>query len=320
MARLMSGEITTVEARERIYALLWPKEGVLDSDTRIAIAENRLWRALRDQRFSAQENGRQLELDDLTEVTRQRFFSSNGFTINEIALTKWLRTASPLNSWPKGVYLTAVEATMFLAFGAFLCAHDIAAVEFFETRKSAKTIGVTDLPEDTRWDTAIMRLFDAAGSGKLTLLGRLAPQFGADPIGAMVQIPREFFAANVTLGLFNGIYERDHAERVTYCEVVIRTSEFRDAFVSASTPIQIDSKDAPSTTRQPTKKDTVDFREWAQKLYHDRGFGPSLKEAFEFAKKRRLSREWSRKIYKDLPSTHRRLHGGKGTTKRLLKL
>ena len=50
----MSEQLTIVEARERLHARLWAGEcALIDGDSRLAIAEHRLWRALREQRFHA---------------------------------------------------------------------------------------------------------------------------------------------------------------------------------------------------------------------------------------------------------------------------
>ena len=49
--------------------------------------------------------------------------------------------------------------------------------------------------------------------------------------GDLVPIPREFFAGKMQLGLFNGIYDRDHPDRAMYRELAVATDEFNSTFL-----------------------------------------------------------------------------------------
>jgi hypothetical protein len=314
----MSKDLTTVEARERLYACLWAGECTLDGDSRLAIAGHRLWCALREQRFHAEKQGRQLSAYELTENLRRDLFSTVGLTLDTAKFTEWIRGIVPLTSPPSTPYMTAVQAAFFFADGAFLTADDIVAIvaSRIESGGFVQSIGAA---VNTFWELAELRLFRAHAQGALLLLGRKAPHFGADPIGEHVLIPQEFFAGDVTLSLNNDIHDRKNATRPMYCETAVPTAGFQKIFLARNEPTMPTGKIARPATRQPTKIDEREFRAWAKTQFTNLGFGPSLQEAVEFARERRIARWWARDQHKGLPEELRRLRGGEGSTRHLMK-
>jgi hypothetical protein len=313
----MSEQIPIIEARERLCARLWSGECALDGDSQLAIAGHRLWCALREQRFNARQEGRGLSPYDMTEVLRRRLFVAAGLTVDADGFTEWIGSVVPLTSPPSTPFMTAVEAASFLVRGAFLTTDDITAIAAAQI-KLASSVEVIGQPRNTLRELAEHRLFRAHVDGALTLLGRRAPCFGADPVSEAAPVPREFLSGNVTLGSFNRIYDRDEAARPTYWDVKISTTEFTAAFLISDVTVTPSSNRA-GKRRAPTRTDAQEFKAWANEQYEKYGSGPSLKEAYEFAVKSGLNRDWSRDQYKRLPPELRRSRGGKGSTKYLAK-
>jgi hypothetical protein len=311
----VSEHLTIVEARESLRARLWAGECALDADKRLAIAGHRLWCALREQRFHAEGEGGRLFAHDLT--FPHRLFSTAGLTVDADGFTAWMAGVTTLTSPPRAPFMTAVEAVSFLAWGAFLTSDDIAAKEFAAPGdKAIEAVGSAVHP---LWSNATWKLIGKGGTGQVTLFGRKAPCFGGDPVGDPVPIPREFFAGKMQLGLFNGIYDRDHPDRAMYRELAVATDEFNSTFLVPNEPAVAAGTRERLTTRQPTKIDEREFLLMARELHESRGFGPSLIEAVEFARQRRLNRDWARKQHKGLPDELRRQRGGRGSTKHQLK-
>jgi hypothetical protein len=308
---------TIVEARESLHARLWAGECALDGDGKLAVAGDRLWRALCEQRFHAEKEGRRLSAHDLTEVLRRELFSTAELTVDADGFAAWISGVVPLTSPPSSLYMTAVEAVSFLAWGAFLTTDDIAAKEF--AAPGDRTIAAVGSSVDPLWSNATWELIGKVGRSQVTLFGRKAPCFGGDPVGDLVPIPREFFAGKMHLGLFNGIYDRDHLDRAMYRELAVSTDEFSITFLALDKPAISTSKIARATTRQSTRSDEREFSIMARDLRKTRGFGPSIEEAVEFARERRLNRDWARKQHKGLPDELRRQRGGRGSTKHQLK-
>jgi len=314
----MSEQLAVVEARERLRARLWVGECAIDADYQLAIAGHRLWRALREQRFYAEKEGLRLSAPDLTEGLRRGLFSlTDALTVDAEGFTAWITAVVPLTGPPSAPFLTALEAAWFLARGAFLSIDDITAITEAQIQiaGSVQTVGT---PVNTMWELAAGRLFRAHTDSALTLFGRKTPHFGAHPTGDLVPIPREFFAGNVALGLFNHVYDRSHSDRATYCELAVRTAEFSSMFLAPIEPV-VPTKAVRPTTRRPTKIDERDFRAWAGELHLSRGFGPSLSDTVKFARQRRLNRNWAREQHKRLDDELRRPRGGRGSTKHLSK-
>jgi len=120
----MSDQITLVKARERLYARLWPDETPLDDDQRLAIAEHRLWQTLQERRFHASVEGDPLGPGDMTEAMRRSVYTRLPAVIidDASAFETWLASLSSLTAVPNAPYMTAVEAALFLAYGAFVSA------------------------------------------------------------------------------------------------------------------------------------------------------------------------------------------------------
>jgi hypothetical protein len=313
---LMSEQLTLAEARERLYARLWPNEIQIDAEDCMAIAQRRLWRALEEQRFHiAQDKEPVLQLGDLTEQTRRTAFTRDPpFMITDPAkFDLWLALVSALTATPKAPFITGVEAVSFLGWGAFLSDYDHAAITAGIIERQGK-IQVVGAPKNTAWEAAEQKLFLAHVEGTVSILGRKAAYLHADAEGDLVPVPREFFAGHVTLWLFNGIIDVDHIDRPIYREIALSTAEFDSAFVTsqaAPAPEEV----TRLISRAPRPGDAKEFLEWTEGLHSSRGFGPSMKEAEEFAAKRRISREWARTQRAALPAELQRPRGGKGSTK-----
>jgi hypothetical protein len=196
--------------------------------------------------------------------------------------------------------MTAVEAASFLAYGAFLTLDDILLA------------GAPSEP----WQLAEQRLFGAHVDGTLTMFGRKAPHLTGDPAVETGPVPPEFFAGNVTLLIGNLLYDKADAARPMYHDIKIRTAELRSAFLAPKEPVAPVKAKRP--TRHPTPTDAREFLAMAQDLHNERGFGPSLKEAFEFVRDR-LNREWARAQHQSLPEELQRPRGGKGSARHLSK-
>jgi hypothetical protein len=311
--------ISIIEARERLHAQLWVGECGLDSDIRLAISAHRVWRALERQLFRIEEEGRSLSPRDLTEALRRRLLSTVALTVDANEFSKWTDDIVPLTSPPLTPDITAVEATSFLAYGAFLSTDDItaawaAAIEISGSVRSASVKGTIG------WERGKRRLFGAHVDGLLTLYGRKAPRIGAAGEGDVVGVPKEFLAGDVTLGVSSDIYNRGHVDQAMYCRVVVSTAEFSNTFLVSKEPTLPTSKITRQKTRAPTNIDKHGFRDWAGDLYESRGYGPSREEAEKFATERRIARDWGRDRIVELPDELRRERGGKGSTKYKSKL
>jgi hypothetical protein len=305
--------LSIIEARERLYARLWTGECAVDDNGKLAIAGHRLWCALCEQRFRADADGHRL-----TEGLRRTLFSAAELSVDAEGFAEWITGVVPLTGPPSAPFITAVEAVYFLAWGAFLTLDDITAITAaqIEIAGSVQTVGT---PRNTPWELAEQRLFRAHVEGALTLLGRRALHFGADPTGDLVPIARKFFAGRVTLGLINNIHNRDDAARPMYCEIAVSIAEFSNTFLGTTEPVLRTDKTPRPTTRKATKTDERDYLNWAQEKYADRGYGPSLMETAEFGKERRLNREWARGQHKSLPREMHRERGGSGSARHLAK-
>src|SRR5215472_15973646 len=105
----MSEHLTLVEARERLRERLWTGDCALDGGGRLAITGDRLWRALCERRFHAEEGERRLLAHDLTEALRRMLFSTAGLTISADGFTAWMAGVVPLTSPPSTPFMTAFE-------------------------------------------------------------------------------------------------------------------------------------------------------------------------------------------------------------------
>jgi hypothetical protein len=314
----MSEQIPITEARERLNTRLWAGECAIDGNGRLSVAAHRLWCALREQRFPAEEEGRQLSAHDLTEVLRRKLFSTAGLTVDADRFTAWIAGVVPLTSPPSTPYMTAVEAALFLTRGAFLTTDDFTAIAEAQI-KIAGPVQIIGVSVNTSWESAERQLFTAHVDDKLTLIGRRAPFFGADPAGETAPVPKEFFAGSATLRLGNIIRDREDAMRPVYCDVKLLTTEFSSAFLVPNEPAAPAGGRERPARRQPTKIDEREFLLMARGLHTNRGFGPSLIEAVELARQRRLNRDWARSQIAKLPDELRRPRGGRGSTRHLAK-
>jgi hypothetical protein len=313
----VSEYVTLIEARERLHARLWAGECALDGDGRLAVTEHRVWRALCEQRFHAEEEGRRLSAHDLTEVLRRKLFSTAGLTVDADRFIAWIAGVVPLTSPPSTPYTTAVEALLFLARGAFLTTDDFTAIVEAQI-KIAGSVHLIGVPVNTSWELAERQLFAAHVGDKLTLIGRRAPFFGADPTDETAPVPKEFFAGRATLRLSNTIHDRNDAARPMYCDVKLLTTEFTNALLISDKTLP-PSRDSTITHRAPTRQDAHEFKAWATELHKKRGYGPSREEAVKFASERHLNRKWARDRITELPDELRRQRGGRGSTKHQLK-
>jgi hypothetical protein len=238
-------------------------------------------------------------------------------SVDAEAFTTWITGVVPLTGPPRSPFMTAVEAVSFLARGAFLTRDDITAIVEAQI-KAAGSVETVGMRRNTPWDLAEQKLFRSHVEGALTLLGRKAPHFGADPAANTEPLPNEFFAGDVTLRLFNGIHDRDHPDQVMYCDVKVLTREFTTAFPACGKtiqPIQVRSK----KRRAPNRHDAQEFEQWASLLFKKRGYGPSREDAAQFAAERNVNRDWARSCLAGLPVELRRERGGGGAAKRLSK-
>src|SRR5262249_40179258 len=143
----MSGQITIVEARERLHARLWAEQpSDFSGDAMRTIFERRLWLALQEQRIHVRDESRMLTRRDLTEPLRRiAFTKSPALDIaDKPEFDEWIATVVPLASLPNKSYLTAIEATAFLAHGAFLTSDDLCAVEYDDLTSDGPTLDQID--------------------------------------------------------------------------------------------------------------------------------------------------------------------------------
>jgi hypothetical protein len=314
----VSEDVNIIEARERLRARLWVGDCAIDDEGRLAVAERRLWCALREGWFQAEKEGRRLSAGDLTEGLPRTLFSTAEVTVDAEGFTAWINGVVPATRPPSAPFVTAVEAAYFLARGAFLTTDDIAAI----AEHQVKIVGWVEFkaaPRNPLWELAQQRLFRSHVEGALTLLGKRAPSLRADPVGETAPVPKEFFTGNVALGLFNGIYDPDHPDRAIYKEVAVATHEFKNTFLASAEPPLSKDRIVSRTRRASTRIDDREYAEWARGLHASRGFGPSLQETEKFARDRGLNRPWAREIHKSLPAELRRPLGGRGMDSYLAK-
>jgi hypothetical protein len=252
----------------------------------------------------------------LTEALRRRLFSKAAeLKVDADGFTAWIAGVVPLTSPPGTPFMTAVEAVLFLSRGAFLTLDDLSAAALLTPGdRATKIVGS---PVSLMWNDQALKLFSKAGTGQITLYGRKAPRFGADPVGDVVPIPCEFFAEKVKL-LFNSVCDPDHPEHAVYYDVKISTTGFTTAFL-ASDDKAPPNRDSTAKRRSPTRQDAQEFEAWAKGLHVNRGYGPSRGETEKFAAERHLNRAWARDQIAKLPSELRRGRGGSGSTKHQLK-
>jgi hypothetical protein len=314
----VSERLSIVKAREHSHAHLWSSECTLSGDSQLAISEHRLWRALCEQRFHAQNDERPVSASDLTENLRRKLFSTSTLTIDAGQFKDWITCLVPLTNSPAKPFITAVEAASYLACRAFLTCDDWDAILEAQV-EIAGPVKLAGARSNLLWEEVERKLFGAHVKNALTLLGRKAPHYAADPTGDLAPIPREYFASRVMLSLNNNIHHRDDASRPMYCEIAVSTAEFGDTFLAPTKPISTTGKTTKRTTRAPTKRDELRFRAWVLDFHSSRGFVPSIEDAEEFAEQNGLSREWVREQRRGLPDELRRPTGAKGSIKSLTK-
>jgi hypothetical protein len=191
------------------------------------------------------------------------------------------------SSPPDRAYLSLVEAASFLAFGGFLGSNDLAAVTLEQGTDEEEQDLRRDAIED--WSRARDGIVAKAGEGTMTLLGRRAPQFGAEPQGDHVAIPVEFFAPGpeLVLGLSDALYVGTDPYRTMYYDVRVATDEFVRVFP------------APRPTRPATAQEKEAIRAHAERVYAETSRAPSLGELW--AAFPQVSRSSLRAIIKELP-------------------
>ena len=198
---------------------------------------------------------------------------------------------------PATAYLTVVEATSFVAFGGFIGSDDLATLFQSEIEQGKEGDDATsDVKHE--WSHAGAAILAKAGANGLTLLGRWAPQFGADPVGDHVPIPAEFFASerDLVVNLTNAIYVRNDPRRAMYYEIRVRTDDFTDTFPAAK------------PTRRATSEEKKAILAYAERVYAETRRATSetdLWDAFP-----QVSRSSLREIIKELP-THLQRERGK---------
>jgi hypothetical protein len=305
----VSEQLSIIEAQARLHARLWTGECTLDEDSRLAVTSHRLWSALREQRFFAGQHGRRLSPHDLIEALRLNLFSKAELTVDTEGFTAWISGVVPVTGRPCALYMTAVEAAYFLAWGAFLTKDDIGAIGEAQI-KFAREEQTISARRNSHWDLAQQKLFRAHVEGSLILLGRRAPNFGADAAVDLTPVPKEFFAdRGVMLWLSNRIYSCEDPARPIYRDVSLATAEFAATFLS-SERVASRTKRKTERHRAPTSQDSHAFNEWAKELQVKRRFGPSRKEAEDFAAERHINREWARREIAKLPIELRQQRGG----------
>jgi hypothetical protein len=194
---------------------------------------------------------------------------------------------------PNTAFLSLVEASSFLAFGGFLRPDDLEALfksELDHGEESEDPNG--DIVDD--WSRASRAILAEAGLGEVTLLGRSAPWFGADPEGELVPIPVEFFAAerNLVLGLTDTLYVNNDPNRIMYYEVKVGTDRFVSVFPTAK------------PARPATANERQAIRAYAEKVFAETDRAPSAGElSDEFPQ---VSRSSLRATIKELPPHLRR--------------
>lgn len=190
---------------------------------------------------------------------------------------------------PATAHLSLVEAASFIAFGGFIGSDDLELLLRSEIEHGKERAG-TDLDLKHEWSRARAEILARAGRGALTLYGRFAPRFGADPIGELVQIPADFFIAEreLALGLTDTLYLGNDPNRAMYYDVRVKTDEFAGVFRGA----------------KPTRSATSDEKE-AIRTYAEEAFGkthqaPSARELSDAFPQ--VSRSSLRETIKELPA------------------